>query len=115
MVFREILKEIIEGVEGGIGGLIIGKDGIALETYLKTEGDGAIDIQAFGVELVTSINEFHRAAQALAHSSPRSLAHMAVSGIRWPEISSMFSNSWPVKRPGCESNSTDGPSAGRKR
>ena len=65
MVFREILKEIIEGVEGGIGGLIIGKDGIALETYLKTEGDGAIDIQAFGVELVTSINEFHRAAQAL--------------------------------------------------
>lgn len=65
MVFQEILKEIVEGVEGGIGGLIIGKDGIALETYLKPEGNGTIDIQAFGVELVTSTNEFQRAAQAL--------------------------------------------------
>ena len=65
MAFQEILKEIVEGVEGGIGGLIIGKDGIALETYLKAEGAGAIDIQAFGVELVTSVSEFQRAAQAL--------------------------------------------------
>jgi len=65
MVFQEILKEIVEGVEGGIGGMIIGRDGIALETYLKEGGDGAVDIQAFGVELVTSIGEFHRAARAL--------------------------------------------------
>ena len=65
MVFQEILKDIVEVVGGGLGGLVIGRDGIALETYLPPERDESIDIQAFGVELVTMIGEMNRVSSSL--------------------------------------------------
>ncbi len=46
MIFQKILEDIIQGVEGGLAGLVIGRDGIALETYLRNDSDGGMDIQA---------------------------------------------------------------------
>ena len=48
MVFQKILQDIIEGVDGGLAGMVIAKDGIALETYVRADIDGGVDIQALG-------------------------------------------------------------------
>jgi len=83
MIFQKILEDIIQGVEGGLAGLVIGRDGIALETYLRNDSDGGMDIQALGVELVTLGGETARVTQALGSENFEELSlvlpgHIAV-------------------------------------
>lgn len=69
MVFQKILQDIIQGVEGGLAGLVIGRDGIALETFIRNSSEGGMDIQALGVELVTLTGEIGRVTQVLGSES----------------------------------------------
>ena len=90
MVFQKILQDIIQGVEGGLAGLIIARDGIALETYVRPESDGGVDIQALGVELVTMTGEIGRVTQALGAEGFEELslalpAHIVVMRMITPE------------------------------
>ena len=65
MIFRKILEDIVQEAGGGLAGLVIGRDGIALEIYERDGSDGGVDIQALGVELVTLAGETSRVSRVL--------------------------------------------------
>ena len=62
-MFQENLKKIVQGVEGGIGGVIMGLDGIAVETYMSDKN--GFDINIIGMEFSYILREATRAAEAL--------------------------------------------------
>lgn len=64
MGFLEILKELIDNVNGGIAGTIMAKDGIAIQNYVK--GNAAYDIDTLGVEYARILGETKKASSALS-------------------------------------------------
>jgi len=63
MSTRDTLKEIVESVDGGIGAVIIGYDGISLDEYIKE--DSPVDMQVLSVEYATVLKEIRKAVEIL--------------------------------------------------
>jgi predicted regulator of Ras-like GTPase activity (Roadblock/LC7/MglB family) len=76
-MFRDSLQKLVERVDGGVAGILMGFDGISVEAYTRpesrpdpnpvvaaTRGD-ATDIQTIGMELAHVIGQVRRAATAL--------------------------------------------------
>jgi predicted regulator of Ras-like GTPase activity (Roadblock/LC7/MglB family) len=63
VVFRDSLKHIVDNVEGGIAGLLMGFDGIAVETY--TRSGHAMDINTVGMEFSFILSQARKAAETL--------------------------------------------------
>jgi predicted regulator of Ras-like GTPase activity (Roadblock/LC7/MglB family) len=61
--FHEILKEMVDGVEGGYAGTLVGRDGISVDHYIR-EG-ATCDVEAVGVEYVRIIDEIKKASEML--------------------------------------------------
>ena len=65
-MFQENLKTIVENVDGAIAGLLMGFDGIAVETYTRTApGDEVFDINTVGMEFSYILTQVRKAAEAL--------------------------------------------------
>lgn len=62
-MFKEALRELVEGTEGGLAGLLMDSNGIALETYAKN--DAPFDINTIGIEFSVVIGSIRRAAEML--------------------------------------------------
>ena len=62
-MFRENLQKIVDNVDGGIAGLLMGFDGIAVESYLSERAD--VDIQAVGMEFSFILTQVRKAAEIL--------------------------------------------------
>lgn len=62
-MFKEPLQKIVDNVEGGIAGLVMGFDGIAVETYTR-EGH-KIDINTVGMEFSFILTQVRKAAEIL--------------------------------------------------
>jgi predicted regulator of Ras-like GTPase activity (Roadblock/LC7/MglB family) len=83
-MFKEALRDVVEGTEGGLAGLLMGFDGIPVETYTKT--DSEIDIQTVGAELSTVLKDVKRAIEHLQGGGANELAIQAekiTTLIRW--------------------------------
>lgn len=63
MSLRNTLKEIVESIDGGLGAIVIGYDGIPLDEYLRE--DAPIDLQVLAVEYATVLKEIRKAVQVL--------------------------------------------------
>jgi predicted regulator of Ras-like GTPase activity (Roadblock/LC7/MglB family) len=63
MPLKSTLKEIVESVDGGLGAVIIGYDGIPLDEYLKEEAP--IDLQVLAIEYATVLKEIRKAVEVL--------------------------------------------------
>ena len=64
-MFRDSLQKLVERVDGGVAGILMGYDGISVESYTLPHGDSAgapIDIQTVGMELSHAIGQVRRAA-----------------------------------------------------
>ncbi|MCG8421131.1 MAG: roadblock/LC7 domain-containing protein [Proteobacteria bacterium] len=66
-MFTEHLKKIVDRVGGGVGAVIMGLDGIAVETYVR-ERDG-FDINIIGMEFSFILGQVKKAAKIL-HAPP---------------------------------------------
>ncbi|MEM9492073.1 MAG: hypothetical protein AAGC55_23200 [Myxococcota bacterium] len=66
-MFTEHLKKIVHHVGGGVGAVIMGLDGIAVETYV-VEKNG-FDINIIGMEFSFILTQVKKAAKIL-HSPP---------------------------------------------
>lgn len=47
MPFIDFLKELVDGVDGGVAATLMGMDGIAVEQYIRA---GGYDVETVGVE-----------------------------------------------------------------
>jgi predicted regulator of Ras-like GTPase activity (Roadblock/LC7/MglB family) len=62
-MFQEALRNIVDKVEGGVAGLIMDNEGIAVDTYAR---DGApFDITTIGIEFGVVLGSIKRAAESL--------------------------------------------------
>jgi len=62
-VFADHIKKVVDNVDGGIAALIMGLDGIAVETYVR---DGArVDINTIGMEFSFILTQVRKAAEIL--------------------------------------------------
>lgn len=62
-MFKETLREVVEGTDGGIAGVLMDYEGFAVETFSRD--DAAIDIQTVGMELSIVLKDVRRAAEQL--------------------------------------------------
>jgi predicted regulator of Ras-like GTPase activity (Roadblock/LC7/MglB family) len=62
-MFKEPLQKIVDNVEGGIAGLVMGFDGIAVESYTR-EGH-KMDINTVGMEFSFILTQVRKAAEIL--------------------------------------------------
>ena len=71
-MFKEALRDVVEGTDGGIAGLLMGFDGIAVDSWSRD--DAAIDIQTVGMELSMVLKDIRRAVAQLDAGSAREVA-----------------------------------------
>ena len=62
-MFRDALRDIVDKTEGGVAGLIMDSEGIAVESY--TRGDAPFDITTIGIEFGVVLGSIKRAAESL--------------------------------------------------
>ena len=62
-MFKEPLQKVVDNVEGGIAGLVMGFDGMAVEAYTR-EGH-KIDINTVGMEFSFILSQVRKAAEIL--------------------------------------------------
>jgi predicted regulator of Ras-like GTPase activity (Roadblock/LC7/MglB family) len=74
-MFKEALRDVVEGTEGGMAGLLMGFDGIAVESYTKS--DSEVDIQTVGMELSVVLKDVRRAVEQLQGGDAREIAIQA--------------------------------------
>lgn len=74
-MFNETLREIVEGTEGGVAGLLMGFDGIAVDSW--TREDSELDITTVGMELSMVLKDIRRAAEQLESGGAREVAIQA--------------------------------------
>jgi predicted regulator of Ras-like GTPase activity (Roadblock/LC7/MglB family) len=74
-MFKDALRDVVEGTEGGIAGLLMGFDGIAVESYTKS--DGGADITTVGMELSVVLKDIRRAVEQLQAGVAREIAIQA--------------------------------------
>ena len=64
--FREHIKKVIDRLDGGVAGVLMGFDGITLESYARSGFDGALpDIQTLAMEFAHLISQARRTLQSL--------------------------------------------------
>ena len=62
-MFKEALRDLVEKTDGGIAGLVMDSEGIALESYAKA--DASFDINTVGIEFGVVLGSIKRAAESL--------------------------------------------------
>ncbi len=62
-MFAEQIKSVVDNVQGGIGGLIMGLDGISLEKYLVPNKE--LDLETVGMEFSYILTQVRKAGEVL--------------------------------------------------
>ncbi len=71
-MFKEALRELVDGTEGGLAGVLMDSSGITLESYAK---DGApFDINTIGIEFGVVLGSIKHAATMLEVGETKEIA-----------------------------------------
>ena len=62
-MFTEHLKKLVEDVDGGIGSLIMGLEGIAVDSYVR--GSASADVTTIGMEFSFILTQVRKAGEIL--------------------------------------------------
>jgi len=71
-MFRESLQIMVDRLAGGVAGILMGFDGIAVDAYTKA-GEETVDIQTVGMELAHAVVQMRKAAEHLDVGQVREL------------------------------------------
>jgi predicted regulator of Ras-like GTPase activity (Roadblock/LC7/MglB family) len=71
-MFKEALRNIVEGTDGGLAGLLMDFEGIPVETYSRNES--SVDIESVGAEVSVVVKAIQRATQMLDAGETREVA-----------------------------------------
>lgn len=69
-MFREILSDVVERTEGGLAALVMGMDGIAIESYVR-ETAGPIEVENVGMEFSVVLKDIRKAAELVDAGATR--------------------------------------------
>lgn len=72
-MFQTLLKEVVDGVEGGLATLVMDFEGIAVDSYAKPSPPVEFDIQTVGAEFSVVIKSIQRASEMLEAGEPAEL------------------------------------------
>lgn len=61
-MFSQHIKKVVDNVEGGIGGVVMGLDGIAVDSYVRRE---EVDITTMGMEFSYILGQVKKAGESL--------------------------------------------------
>ena len=61
-MFAEHIKRVVDNVSGGIGGLVMGLDGIAVDKYIA---ENKLDLSTIGIEFSYILGQAKRAGETL--------------------------------------------------
>jgi predicted regulator of Ras-like GTPase activity (Roadblock/LC7/MglB family) len=74
-MFQETLREVVEGTEGAIAGLLMGFDGITVDSYTRDESAlGLEGLEALGSEYSQILSQIRQAVSALELGEAREVA-----------------------------------------
>ena len=62
-MFAETLKKVVDNVDGGIAAVVMGLDGIPVDTYVRQ--DNKIDVNTVGMEFSFIIGQVRKAGDSL--------------------------------------------------
>ena len=62
-MFKEALQTVVDGTDGGMAGILMDFEGIAVESYVK--GDAPFSIDNIGAEFSVVVKSIQRAAESL--------------------------------------------------
>ena len=62
-MFTQYIQTVVDNVEGGVGGVIMGLDGIAVETYVR--GGADFDVNTIGMEFSFILTQVKKAGDIL--------------------------------------------------
>ena len=71
-MFQKALREIVDKTEGGVAGLIMDSEGIAVDSYARA--DAVFDITTVGIEFGVVLGSIKRAADSLEAGKTSELA-----------------------------------------
>ena len=71
-MFGQALKKVVDNVEGGIAAVVMGLDGIPVETY--TRNPDHIDINTVGMEFSFILGQVKKAAESLRIGNSEEIA-----------------------------------------
>ena len=63
-MFTETLKKVVDNIEGGIAAVIMGLDGIAVDSYVKL--DDRVDVNTVAMEFSFILTQVRKAGDSLA-------------------------------------------------
>ncbi|AKF06165.1 roadblock/LC7 domain-containing protein [Sandaracinus amylolyticus] len=76
-MFQEVLKDVVDRTEGGIAGLVMGFDGITVDSYVSPEAAGVLEVETVGMEYSVILKEIRKAAEMLDAGAAREVAIQA--------------------------------------
>lgn len=71
-MFAETLKKVVDNIEGGIAAVVMGLDGIAVESYVKL--DDRVDVNTVAMEFSFILGQVRKAGDSLAVGSLEELS-----------------------------------------
>jgi len=71
-LFAETLKKVVDNIEGGIAAVVMGLDGIAVDSYIKL--DDRVDVNTVAMEFSFILGQVRKAGDSLAVGSLEELS-----------------------------------------
>ncbi len=76
-MFREVLQEVVDRTEGGVAGLLMGFDGIPVDTYVREGAHVPVDVETVGMEYSVILKDIRKAAELLEAGGAKEVAIQA--------------------------------------
>jgi predicted regulator of Ras-like GTPase activity (Roadblock/LC7/MglB family) len=76
-MFQELLKDVVHRTEGALAGLIMGFDGIAVDTYVRGDAEVPFEVENVGMEYSVILKEIAKAAELLDSGAAREISIQA--------------------------------------
>ncbi len=70
-MFKDAIRDVVEGTDGGIAGVLMDFEGIPVDSYVKRQD---FDINAVGAEFSVILKSIQRATEALEAGGPKEIA-----------------------------------------
>lgn len=76
-MFQEILKDVVDRTEGGIAGVVMGFDGITVDSYVNEAAGHILEVETVGMEYSVILKEIRKAAEMLDAGQAKEVAIQA--------------------------------------